>query len=64
MKYEHRICYDIEIMIKRPSYNLDDLASKISIFLAYGQITQDEYSTLMSLIDAEKIVRAEQEKQK
>lgn len=64
MKYEHRICYDIEIMIKRPTYDLDDLARKISIFLAYGQITQEEYSTLMALIDAEKIARAEQAKQK
>lgn len=64
MKYEHRICYDIEIMIKRPSYNLDELAKKLTICFSYGQLNEDEYSHLMSLIDAERIVRAEQEKQK
>lgn len=64
MKYEHRICYDIEKMIKSPLYNLDDIAQKMMVGLAYGQLNQDEYSYLMSLLDEERLARKEKEQQK
>lgn len=43
----------IKLVISRGNYDRDDITDKLAAYLAFGQITVEQYSELMDMIEKE-----------